>query len=123
VGLLEGPGPRIDVAVVVVLAVPAERPGLCPGLHDEVVSFEETPVRLGRVEALGVVLRADPANEAADDSAPARDVEEGYLLGEVQRVGLQRERVTEHRDLRVGMRGLVRWINMPAIRFGEGIKP
>ena len=64
VGLLVGAHPGVDVAVVVVLALPAEGAGIGPRLDNEVVGFLESfAVEDGR-GVVGYALASAAAHEA-----------------------------------------------------------
>ena len=66
VGLLERRRPGVDHAVLIVGALPAERPRLGPGLDDQVVRLFEALAVEGRVDAGGELLLAAAADEAGD---------------------------------------------------------
>src|ERR1051325_5843287 len=69
VRLLQRRRPRIDHAVVVVVALVAEGPGLGPRLDDDVVRFLEALAVVRRVHAGGELLLAAAAHEAGDEAA------------------------------------------------------
>src|SRR5580700_11912689 len=64
IGLLQRHRPRVDDAVLVVLALPAERPLPAPGGGDEVVRFLETLAVERRVDAGGELLLPAAADKA-----------------------------------------------------------
>ena len=98
-GRLVRPRPGIHVFELVVLADIGERPGLGPRPHDQVVRLGVALLRIGRVDAHGVIFGADAAHEARDQP-PAREVvEHGVFLGDHQRVVEQRQRAAEDREL------------------------
>ena len=91
--------PRIHVAVLVVLALPAERARSRPRLDDEVVRFLEALPVERRLRVVRDALTAGAAHPAGDQP-PARDhVDLGQLFGQPQRVFPDREDVTEQDDL------------------------
>jgi hypothetical protein len=99
VGLLERPGPAVDVAQLEVLAVVLERAGLRPGPHDQLVGLREARARLRGVDREGEVFGA-AADHLSGDDAPARDaIEHGDLLGHARGRVVERQRVAHDGDL------------------------
>ena len=89
----------VHVAVVVVVAFPAKRPGRAPRLHDELVRLlEALPV----VWALRVVRNtlAPRAPYPSGNQPAARDhVDDGKCFGQPQRIVPDRQHVAEQYDL------------------------
>ena len=96
---LVGARPGIHVAVVVVLALPAERAGLRPGLDDEVVRLLEALPVVGRHGVVRHALAPGAAHPAGDEAATRDHVDLGQLFGEEQRVVPDRQDVAEQHDL------------------------
>ena len=84
--LLVGARPGVDVAVVVVLALPAEGAGLGPGLDDEVVGFLEALPVVGRRRVVGDALASGAADPAGDEAAAGDHVDDGELLDQPEGV-------------------------------------
>ena len=80
-GLLHGHHPRVDGAVVVVLALVAEGAGLGPALDDEVVGLLEAGAVLGGVDAALQRLDGGAADEAGDNAAAGVAVQHGDFFG------------------------------------------
>ena len=99
VRLLQRHRPRVHHAVLVVRALPAERPGLRPRLHDQVVGLLEALAVVGRVHAGGQLLLPAAAHEARDQPAARDHVDHRQLFGQPHRVVGQRQRVAEQDDL------------------------
>ena len=78
-----------------------ERAGLGPGPHDQVVRLGEALLRIGRIDAGGMIFGADAAHEAGDDAAAGEVVEHRVFFGDVQRIVHQRQRAAEDGDLGV----------------------
>ena len=68
------------------LAREAERSGLGPGAHDEVMRLVEAVLRFRRVDAHRVIFGADAAHEAGDEAAARQIVEHRVFLGDDQRI-------------------------------------
>ena len=100
--LLVGPHPGVHVAVVVVLALPAERSGVGPGLDDEVVGLLEALTVEHRWGVVGDALTSAAPDEAGDEPAVADHVDHRKLLGEPERVVPDRQNVAEDDDLGLG---------------------
>ena len=100
--LLKRLRPRVQVAVVVELAVVAERPVLGPRLEDDVEPLAEARARGGRVDRALVrpVLHAGAERERVLHPPARHHVEHRVLLGHAIRV-LQVDRRAGHLDLRV----------------------
>ena len=99
VRVLVGPRPRIHVAVVVVLAFPAERAGLRPRLDDEVVRFLEALPVVRRHGVVGDALAPGAAHPAGYQTATRDHVDFREFLGQEQRVVPDRQDVAEQHDL------------------------
>ena len=99
IGLLQGQRPRIDDAVLIVRALPAERTGHGPGLHDQVVRLLEALAVVGGVHARRQLLLSAAAHEPGHEPALRDHVDHGQLLGEPDRVLGERQRIAEHHDL------------------------
>ena len=99
VRLLHRQRPRVDHAVLVVLALPAEGAGPGPGLDDEVVRLFEALAVVGGVDAGGELLGAAAAHEAGDEPALRDHVDHGQLFGQPDRILGQRQRVAQQHDL------------------------
>ena len=103
VGLLYGPGPHVDVAQLVVVAVEAEHLVRRPCLPDEIDALVVALPQRGGILAVGVDGVHRRADREARDHAPAGDaVEHGDLFGHTQRRVVQRHRVAQHDDVGVG---------------------
>src|SRR5437667_3980043 len=91
--------PWVHHAVLVVRALPAERPGLGPRLDDQRMGLLEALAVVGGIDAGGELLLAAAAHEAGDE-APARDhVDHRQLFGEPHGVVGERQRVAEQHEL------------------------
>ena len=99
VGLLDGQHPRVDGAVVVVLALPAEGAGSGPGLLYQVVAFLEPLAIVDRVGVVGPGLDADSPHEAGDDAPAGNDVQHGDFLGQPHRVVGSGQHIAQHQYL------------------------
>ena len=80
-GLLHRHHPRVDGAVVIVLALVAEGAGLGPALDDEVVGFLEAGSVLSGVYTALQRLDGGAADEAGDDASAGVAVQHGDFLG------------------------------------------
>ena len=99
-GLLHGNDPRVDGAVVVVLALVAEGAGLGPALDDEVVGFLEAGAVLGGIDAALQRFDRGATDESGDDPAAGVAVEHGDLFGHADGV-VNGDYVAEDGDLDV----------------------
>ena len=77
VRLLDGHHPRVDDAVLEVLAFPAEGAGGGPRLHDDVVGLIEPLAVVHRIGVRGHALLADTTDEATYDAAAGHYVHHG----------------------------------------------
>ena len=93
--------PGVDVAVVVVLALPAEGAGIGPGLDDEVVGLLVALPVVGRLGVVRERFAAGAADPAGDQAAFGDHVDLGERLGEPERVFPDRQDVAEQADLDV----------------------
>src|SRR5215470_15145393 len=104
--LLQRHRPRVDHAMLVVCALPAEGARLRPRADDQVVRFLETLAVEGGVDAGGELLLAAPAHEARDEAPAGDHVDHGQLLGEPYGVLGEGQRVAEENQLHLlGHRG------------------
>ena len=104
--LLQRHRPRVDDAVLIMRAFPAERPLARPGGDDEIVRLLEALAVVGGADAVGELLLAAAADKARDEPALRDHVDHRQLFGEPHRVLGQRQRVAEQHDLRLlGHRG------------------
>ena len=97
--VLVGLNPRVDVAIVEVLALPAERAGGGPCLDDEVVRLLEALPVVRRRRVVGDALASGAAHPAGDQPAARDHVDHGKLLDQPQRVVPDRQNVAEQDDL------------------------
>ena len=105
--LLPGARPDIHLAVVVVPALPVERPVM--GRHrldDEVMRLPEALLEFGRIGVGGVDLEGRALDEAHLHPAAADDVEHGVFLGHAHRVHAVADRHAEAEQ--AGLFGLAR---------------
>ena len=93
------PRPGIDVAVLVVLAFPAEGTRRRPGLDDEVVRFLVALPVERRGGVVGDALASGAAHPAADQSASRNHVDLSQLFGQPERVVPDRQDVAQQDDL------------------------
>ena len=99
VGLLERPRPGIDIAIVVVFALPAPGAGGGPCLDEEVVGFlEALPVEVGR-SVVGVALPSAAPHEAGDEPPVGDHVDHGQLLGQPEWVVPDGQYIAQDDDL------------------------
>jgi hypothetical protein len=91
--------PGIHVFELIVLADVRERAGLGPRPHDEVVRLGVALLRIGGIDAHGMIFGPDAAHEARDHP-PAREVvEDRVFLRDHERIVQERQRATEHGQL------------------------
>src|SRR6516225_7787003 len=86
VRLLQGQGPGIDDAVLIVSALPAEWAGYRPGLHDQIVSLLEPLAVVCGVHAGRELLLAAATHEPGHEPTARDHVDHGQLFGEPDRV-------------------------------------
>ena len=97
--VLQRARPRVHVAEVVVLALPAERPGRAPGLHHEVVRLLEALPVERRLRVVRDAL-APAAAHPAGHQPPARNhVDLRQRLGQPERILPDRQDVAQQHDL------------------------
>jgi hypothetical protein len=99
VRLLDRPGPGVDVAEEVVLAVPGERAGPGPRREDEVERLAELLAGGRRVEVVGEILRPAADHHARDEPAVRQYVEHGELFRDAQGRVVQGQGVAHDGDL------------------------
>ena len=87
--------------MLVVVALPAERAGLGPGLDDQIVRLLEPLAVEGRVDAGRELLLPAAADEARDQPALRDHVDHRQFLGELYRIVGQRQGIAEQDDLRL----------------------
>ena len=97
--LLDRTGPGVHEPQLVVPADELDRPGLRPGLDDDVVGLVEPFAGVGRVDREAVVLRPATDDEPGDEPATGDVVDHGELLRHPRRRVVQRERVADDADL------------------------
>ena len=83
-GLLQRHHPWVDHPVVIVFALPAERPWRGPGLEDDVVGLVETLSVVHGVGIGGQTFLPNPPHKTAHHPAPGEDVDHGNLFGHAQ---------------------------------------
>ena len=106
IGLLQRHRPRIDDAVLVMRALPAERTLAGPRCDDQIMRLLEALAVVGRIDAGGERLLATAAHDAGNQAALRDHVDHRQLLGEPDRVLGQGQRIAEQDDLRLfGHRG------------------
>ena len=98
VRLLQRAGPGIDVAVVVVLALPAEGAGLGPGFDDEVVRLLVALPVVGGGGVVRETLAAGAAHPAGDQASAGDHVDLRQRLRQPERVVPDRQDVAEQAD-------------------------
>src|SRR5215472_17341196 len=91
--LLQRHRPRVDHAVLVVRALPAEGARLRPRADDQVVRFLEALAIKGRVDPGGELFLATPPYEARDEAPEGNHVDHGQLLGEAHRIVGEGQRI------------------------------
>ena len=102
VGLLVGARPGVDVAVLVVLALPAEGAGGSPGFDYEVVRLLKAFPVVGRGRVVGDALSAGAADPAGDQPAARDHIYDGELLDEPEGVVPDGDDVAEQDDFGAG---------------------
>ena len=101
--LLDRPRPDVDVAQLVELAVEGERLRLGPRLDDQVVSFAVLVAQRDRGLAVGEIRvhrRAD--RKAAHEAAARNAVQHGHFFGDADGRVVQRNRIAQHDQRRLG---------------------
>src|SRR5215472_10968009 len=91
--LLQRHRPRVDHAVLVVRALPAEGARLRPRADDQVMRFLEALAIKGRVDPGGELFLATPPYEARDEAPEGNHVDHGQLLGEAHRIVGEGQRI------------------------------
>src|SRR5205823_14386616 len=94
----QGQHPRVDDAVLEVLALPTERARARPRGDDEIVRFLEALAVVRRVDVVGEVLYAATAHKPGDQPTARDAVDHRQLLGQPQRVVDDRQWRAEHQD-------------------------
>src|SRR5262252_2649958 len=97
--LLQRHCPRVDHAMLIVRALPAERALLRPRADDQVVRFLEALAVESGVDAGGELLLAAPAHEARDEAPAGDHVDHGQFLGEPHGVLGEGQRVAQEDQL------------------------
>ena len=96
---LVGRRPGIHIFEIEVFALVDKRPGLRPGADDEVVRLLKASQRFRRIDAEGMILRANAAHEAGDEASARDVVEHREFLRDRQRIVDERQRPAEHGEL------------------------
>ena len=96
---LVGAGPRVHVAELIVVALPAIGPGGRPGFDDEIVGFLETFPVVWRLSVVGDAFATGTANPAGDEAAAGDHVDFREFFGKPEGVIPDGEDVTEEDDL------------------------
>ena len=99
-GFCSGSDPRVDHAVLEVLALPAERPGPRPGGDDAVVRFLEALAVVGRIDVVGQRSRRRRRARSPRSSRP-REMQSIIASSSASRSGLSTigSGAAEHQDL------------------------
>ena len=92
---------RIDLAEVVMLPLPAERPRRSPGFHHQVMGFLKPLPVINRVAVGGPAFGAAAAHKAGDEAAARDAVDFRQLLGQPQRVVVNGQRIAHQDDFRL----------------------
>src|SRR5689334_12222239 len=82
IGLLQWHRPRIDYAVLVMRALPAERALPCPRRDNQIVRFLKALAIEGRVNAIGQLLLAAAAHKTGNQAALRDHIYHRQLFGE-----------------------------------------
>jgi hypothetical protein len=90
--------PRVDGAIVIILALVAEGARRRPALDDQVMGLLEAREVLRGVDAAMQALDGGAAHEAGDDAAAGKAIQHGDLLGHAHRV-VDGDDVAEDGDL------------------------
>ena len=78
------------------LAVPAERSRVGPGFDDQIGGLPKALAGIGRVDVVGIVLRAAADHKAGVKPAPKHVVQHGELFGDLERHLVQGQAVAQH---------------------------
>src|SRR5712692_7830718 len=82
--LLQGSGPHVDIADLVVLALKTKGASFGPCPNNQLMGFTKSLNGVGGIHSHRVILTADPPHEAGDDAATTDYVQHGDLLGDPQ---------------------------------------
>ena len=100
--LLERARPEVDVANLVVFAVPGEDVGVLPGAQDQVVVLLVLVAQRGRIGAEAeVVVHRGADRESGDEASARHHVEHGHFLGHAGGRVVERDRLAEQQDRHV----------------------
>src|SRR5688572_685505 len=95
VGVLVGPGPGIDVAIVPELALPIEGFVGRPGVHNEVMGLLKALPGQGRVGVGGVTFGRHTAYKPTEEAPLRHTIEERHLLRHAYRVVAVRQGIAQ----------------------------
>ena len=101
VRILQRTRPRIHVAEVVVLALPAERPRRAPGLHHEIVRLLKTLPVERRLRVVRHALAPPAAHPARHQPTARNHVDLRQRLRQPERILPNRQDVPQQHDLRL----------------------
>src|SRR5437867_512416 len=97
-GLLQGSGPRIHIAIVIMFALPAEGAGRGPRFDDEVMRFfKALPVVVGW-GIMGNALSAAATHETRDQATVGDHVNHRQLLSQPERIIPDRQNIAQDDD-------------------------
>jgi hypothetical protein len=98
-GFLHRQHPRIDEAIMEVLALEAKRPGPGPRLQDKVVGLVEILAVVSRVGVVGELFTARAAHPSGDQPATGDHIDHREFFGQAQRIRHDRRGITKQHDL------------------------